>query len=105
MLIYVDIDETICGYADTDEKVPDAQRDYSKAEPWHDNIAKINALFESGNKIVYWTARGYVTGIDWYELTKSQLDKWGCKYHLIKVGCKPAYDMLICDRTKRIEEI
>ena len=38
-------------------------------------------------------------------LTKSQLDSWGCKYHELSVGEKPPYDLLICDRTKRIEEI
>jgi hypothetical protein len=29
----------------------------------------------------------------------------GCKYHKLIVGEKPAYDLLICDKTKRIEEI
>ena len=42
---------------------------------------------------------------DWYDVTKNQLDRWGCKYHNLIVGEKPAYDLLICDKTKRIEEI
>jgi hypothetical protein len=46
-----------------------------------------------------------VTKIDWYETTKAQLDNWGCKYHNLSVGEKPHYDLLICDKTKRIEEI
>ena len=37
--------------------------------------------------------------------TKQQLDEWGCKYHELSVGVKPPYDLLICDKTKRIEEI
>ena len=41
---------------------------------------------------------------DWLEITKSQLKKWGCKYHKLDVGNKPDYDLLICDKTKRIEE-
>ena len=53
----------------------------------------------------YWTARGSVTGIDWFNVTKKQLDMWGCKYHKLITGQKPAYDLLICDKTKRIEEI
>ena len=38
---------------------------------------------------------------------KKNIDKisWGCKYHDLSVGEKPFYDLLICDRTKRIEEL
>ena len=35
----------------------------------------------------------------------NQLEKWGCKHHELSVGEKPGYDLLICDKTKRIEEI
>ena len=97
MNIYVDIDETICFYK--------GKRDYNLAKPSLENIKKINILFEEGNEITYWTARGTVTKIDWFDTTKKQLDKWGCKYHKLIVGEKPAYDLLICDKTKRIEEI
>lgn len=97
MIIYVDIDETICNYSD--------KREYPLAEPDIANIAKINALYEEGHIITYWTARGTVTKLDWYDLTEKQLEKWGCKYHNLSVGEKPAYDLLICDKTKRIEEI
>jgi uncharacterized ubiquitin-like protein YukD len=97
MNIYVDIDETICFY--------NGERDYNLAKPHLENIKKINILFEEGNEITYWTARGTVTKIDWFDTTKKQLDEWGCKYHKLIVGEKPAYDLLICDKTKRIEEI
>jgi hypothetical protein len=97
MNIYVDIDETICFY--------EGERDYNLAKPYLKNIKKINILFEEGNEITYWTARGTVTKIDWFDTTKKQLDEWGCKYHKLIVGEKPAYDLLICDKTKRIEEI
>jgi len=96
MNIYVDIDETIC------TSVGDL--DYSYAHPLYENIDKINTLYNEGNTITYWTARGSVTGIDWYEVTKKQLESWGCKYHTLDVGNKPPYDLLICDKTKRIEE-
>ena len=43
--------------------------------------------------------------IDYFDLTKKQIEKWGCKYHYLSVGEKPTYDLLICDKTKRIEEI
>lgn len=97
MVIYVDIDETIC-YSTED-------RDYAKSTPIVENIEKINKLYTEGNTIIYWTARGTVTKIDWYDITKNQLDSWGCMYHNLNVGSKPAYDLLICDKTKRIEEI
>ena len=97
MIIYVDIDETICFYKD--------KREYPKAIPNYKNIDKINNLYDEGHKIIYWTARGGITKKDWSELTAKQLKLWKCKYHELKMNNKPAYDLLICDKTKRIEEI
>lgn len=97
MNIFVDIDETICFY--------EGKREYPLAKPNLENIQKINTLYDKGNNITYWTARGTVTKIDWFDLTKNQLDQWGCKYHNLITGQKPAYDLLICDKSKRIEEI
>ena len=99
MVIYVDIDETICFY-DGVERLG-----YKNAIPNMDNIEKINRLYDEGNHIKYYTARGSFSKIDYYDLTKEQLDKWECKYHELSVGEKPNYDLLICDKTKRIEEI
>ena len=96
MKIYVDIDETICFYK--------KERDYNLALPIKENIRKINKLFKEGHEITYWTARGTVTGIDWHDVTKKQLDEWGCKYHYLSVGKKPAYDLLICDKAVNSEE-
>ena len=90
MRIYVDIDETICYYK--------GERDYNLALPIKENIDEINRLFDKGNEITYWTARGTVTGIDWYDVTHQQLTSWGCKWHHLSVGEKPAYDLLICDK-------
>ena len=89
MIIYVDIDETIC-------ESPE-RRDYSKATPLVKNIEKINNLYDEGNKIVYWTARGTGSGIDWKEITTEQFKKWGVKHHEIKFG-KPIYDLFIDDK-------
>jgi len=93
----VDIDETICFYSE--------KRRYDLSEPNMENIAKINKLYDAGWKIVYWTARGGATGVDWSDLTKQQLKEWGCKFSELSVGEKPDYDLLICDKTKRIEEL
>jgi CMP-N,N'-diacetyllegionaminic acid synthase len=99
MKIFVDIDETICFYDGVD------RLGYKNAIPNEKNIAKINKLYDEGHTITYYTARGAVSKIDYFNLTKNQLDSWNCKYHNLSVGEKPDYDLLICDKTKRIEEI
>ena len=90
MKIFVDIDETICKYL--------SDRYYPDAIPIKERIIRINELYDEGHEITYWTARGAVTGIDWYDITKKQLNEWNCKYHELSVGEKPAYDLLICDK-------
>jgi hypothetical protein len=99
MIIYVDIDGTIC----TQDKISNPGG-YKNAEPRQKQIDKINKLYDKGNTIIYWTARGTVTQIDWLDLTKEQLDDWGCRYHDVRVG-KPQYDLWIDDKSKTIEEI
>ena len=96
-VIRVDIDETIC-------TTPDEPRQYEKAVPIKKNIEKINELYREGHTIVYWTARGSRSGKDWHELTTEQLNRWGALHH--ELYCtKPYYDLLICDKTLRIEEL
>ena len=97
MKIYVDIDDTICSHEET--------RSYLTASPIVENIEKINRFYDDGHTIVYWTARGGHSGLDWTDLTTQQLHEWGAKYHQLIMNEKPAYDLLICDKTKRIEEI
>ena len=89
MVYYVDIDETICEYGQ--------KRSYPLAKLIVKNIAKINSLYDEGHTIVYWTARGATTGLDWDVLTKEQLDRWGAKYSEVRMG-KPHYDFFICDK-------
>ena len=69
MVVYVDIDGTICSQ----------EEDYSNAKPYRERIQKINKLYDDGNEIIYWTARGTVTGKRWFEVTISQLNEWGVK--------------------------
>tara|TARA_Y100000310_G_scaffold167445_1_gene167195 strand:- start:2289 stop:2582 length:294 start_codon:yes stop_codon:yes gene_type:complete len=95
MIIYIDIDETICEY--------NGERNYPDAIPINKNIEKVNKLYEQGNTIVYWTARGAVTKVDWTDLTKSQLKTWGAKFHQLRLD-KPHYDMLICDKVTNTED-
>ena len=95
MLIFVDIDDTICWNINIAEG--SVLPDYSEARPYPERIEKINGLFENGHEIVYWTARGTMTGKNWFKLTESQLKRWGCKYTELRMG-KPAYDLFIDDK-------
>jgi mannose-6-phosphate isomerase-like protein (cupin superfamily) len=89
MNIFVDIDNTICNTNDSD---------YNNSKSIESNISKINKLYDDGNHIVYWTARGQKSNIDYSEMTKNQLESWGCKYHELRMN-KPSYDLLIDDKT------
>ena len=84
----VDIDNTICKTVDSD---------YPNSVPLYGRIAKINELWRNGNMIIYHTARGANSGVDWTELTKKQLQEWGCLYDELRMG-KPAYDIWIDDK-------
>jgi len=87
MIIYVDIDETICN----------SFGNYKDAIPITTNIEKINKLYDDGHTIVYWTARGSLNGIDYRQLTEIQLRKWSAKYHQLLMN-KPFYDLFIDDK-------
>ena len=78
--------------------MPNTQGKYDQAIPDHDRIAAINKLYDSGHTIVYWTARGSNTGIDWTDLTTKQIKDWGAKCHDIKMW-KPHFDYYICDKS------
>ena len=101
----VDIDDTICFYGD--------KRAYELAEPNQKNINKINKLKDEGWHITYWTARGGHSKRNLYKFTKEQLTEWGCKFDDLVVGysevygveVKPSVDLIIDDKSKRIEEL
>ncbi len=88
MDIYIDVDNTICHTEGTD---------YPNAKPIRQNINRFNELFEKGNTIIYWTARGMKSGINWRELTERQFKEWGVKYHELRLD-KPAFDVFIEDK-------
>jgi len=96
MIIFVDIDETICTRS--------VNSDYSLAEPIPDRIAIVNDAYDDGHRIVYYTARGATTGIDWQAITEEQLDRWGCKYHELRLD-KPFFDILIDDKACTIADM
>ena len=104
----IDIDGTICS--------PTIGRDYHKAEPWQDRIAKINNLYDEGHYIIYFTARAMGRFSDQphsiaatkakevlFELTENQLNDWGVKYHELIMG-KPHADYFIDDKGLNSED-
>lgn len=90
MTYFVDIDNTICQTEGTA---------YADAQPWPEHIAVVNRLFEAGHTVVMWTARGSLNGVtlSLRQLTERQLDKWGVKYHELRLD-KPFFDVLVDDR-------
>jgi capsule biosynthesis phosphatase len=96
MRYVIDIDGTICTITDGN---------YGFAEPIKDRIDKINLLYDSGNVIIFHTARGMNTfnsdveqvNKTYYKFTKDQLEKWGVKYHKLIMG-KPSGDIYIDDK-------
>jgi len=92
MEICFDIDGVICD---------DMRGDYEKSIPRKEIIAEINRLYDNGNVIKFFTARGTKTKIDWKEFTENQLKSWGVKYHEIIFG-KPTFDIFIDDKAFNI---
>jgi len=97
MIIYIDIDNTIC------TTVPTEETDYSKSIPIHENIEKAKALIEHGNEVRFWTARGTVSGKDWSDLTYRQLESWGLGGIEVVFG-KPYFDLFIDDRVMNVKD-
>ena len=83
----VDIDGTIC---ETKEQ------NYFGSKPIQERIEKLNKLYDEGDTIIYYTARGYKTGVNWRELTERQFKEWGVKYHKLVMG-KPYGDYYLDD--------
>ena len=73
------------------------QSNYHLSTPMFERIEVVNRLFEAGHEIHFFTARGLATGIDWRELTETQLSEWGVKYHKLIMG-KPHADLFIDDK-------
>ncbi|OGT42150.1 MAG: hypothetical protein A3F13_04955 [Gammaproteobacteria bacterium RIFCSPHIGHO2_12_FULL_40_19] len=83
-----DIDGVVCS---------NTEGEYQNAIPDNSVILKINKLYHEGHKIILFTARGSVTGIDWKEITKKQMHDWQVNYHELLFG-KPFADIYIDDK-------
>lgn len=102
MKYVIDIDGTICNNTNSQ---------YEKAKPFEDRIKKINNLYDQGNEIVYFTARGMKTYDNdvkkvyevYYTFTTKQLNQWGAKYNKLILG-KPQADYYIDDKGIKDED-
>ena len=83
-----DLDGTLCS---------NTEGAYETATPIIKNIAKVNRLFDEGNIIVIYTARGCKTGRDLRKFTEQQLKAWGVKHHHLFLG-KPFADLFVDDK-------
>ena len=91
---------------DIDGVIAKLQKDnnYALSEPNTEMIQVINKLYELGNYIILHTARGYVTGINWSEVTKHQLSDWGLNYHELHFG-KPNGDYYVDDKMIEMKKL
>lgn len=80
----------------------DESLQYDKEQPLKRTINIINRLYEYGNEIILFTARGYKTGIDWKDITQKQMKDWGVCYHELKFG-KPAATFYVDDKNMDLE--
>lgn len=77
---------------------------YINAKPNILMIDIVNSLHKMGNEIILLTARGYVTGMDWTEITKRQMKEWHVCYDELHFG-KPNADYYIDDKMVSIEQL
>jgi hypothetical protein len=109
-IIAVDLDDTLCVRPKNLEHL--GVDKYHHCTPLTDTIQQVNELFNSGNTIVIYTARGmnmfngniHLVYSNLFELTINQLKRWGVKYHRLVLG-KIHYDLLIDDKCVRPEEL
>ena len=98
-----DIDGTIC------KKEKDAN--YEASKPLFERIDIVNFLYDSGNTIIMYTARGMgrhendfqKVDKEFRAMTANQLKEWGVKHHHLFLG-KPNGDYYIDDKGIKDED-
>lgn len=103
MRYIVDIDGTIC------EQMNNFA--YGTGKVFYDRINHLNNLYDNGDEIIYYTARGMgefdgsyrLAQEKWYNVTESQLKTWGAKYTKLIIG-KYSGDCYIDDKAINSEQ-
>lgn len=109
-VIAFDLDDVICYRSDEHENLGPSKYDYCKPNP--DIIELVNSLYDDGNQIIIYTARGmnqYKGNLaliysQLYYKTIQQLNFWGLKYTQLVMG-KIYYDILIDDKALNSDSI
>jgi len=109
-IIAVDLDDTLCYRPDGIENLGASK--YHQCRPLEKNIEVINQLYDSGNTIIIYTARGMYTFnfnvakiySELYPLTLKQLEDWNIKFHQLVMGKFP-YDYLLDDKAIELGNI
>ncbi len=95
MKYFIDLDNTLCNTIDGN---------YENATPINERINIVNNLKLEGHHITIWTARGATSGINYRELTESQLIKWNINYDVLLMN-KPDYDIYIDDKSFNVDTL
>jgi trehalose-6-phosphatase len=89
MVYCFDLDGTLCNTDDNN---------YKDSTPKKKRIEIVNTLYEDGHTILIDTARGCVSGKNYFFFTMDQLKLWGVKFHTLRTGVKFGADIFIDDK-------
>lgn len=109
-IIAFDLDDTLCKRPKDIEYL--GVDKYLYCEPINEIIEICNKLYDKGNTIYIYTARGmgqfngnaHAAQIALYELTLNSLKEWGVKHHGLIMG-KIHYDLFIDDKCMNLDDI
>jgi hydroxymethylpyrimidine pyrophosphatase-like HAD family hydrolase len=109
-IIAFDLDDTLCYRPKNLEHL--GPEKYNYCTPIQPTIDVLNKLYDQGNIIYIYTARGMgqfdgnvqKTYSELYEITLNSLKMWGIKHHGLIMG-KLHYDLLIDDKCLNINDI
>jgi hydroxymethylpyrimidine pyrophosphatase-like HAD family hydrolase len=109
-IIAFDLDDTLCSRPKNLEHL--GPEKYNYCTPIQPTIDVLNKLYDQGNIIYIYTARGMgqfdgnvrKTYSELYEITLNSLKMWGIKHHGLIMG-KLHYDLLIDDKCLNINDI
>ena len=89
MVYCFDLDGTLCN---TDGN------NYKDSTPKKERIEIVNVLYDDGHTILIETARGCISGKNYFFFTLDQLKSWGVKFHTLRTGVKFGADIFIDDK-------
>ena len=89
MVYCFDLDGTLCNTDDNN---------YKDSTPKKKRIEIVNTLYEDGHTILIDTARGCVSGKNYFFFTIDQLKLWGVKFHTLRTGVTFGADIFIDDK-------